>query len=84
MNIRALIRASIAVLTASLCAGGPVVAGPIGQPLGLTIILEDTGEPFGLPRLDLEAGAVKAKWQMLARQLADERVQLALDRKSVV
>ncbi|MDU6244573.1 MAG: hypothetical protein E6614_37475, partial [Bradyrhizobium sp.] len=51
MNIRALIRASIAVLTASLCAGGPVVAGPIGQPLGLTIILEDTGEPFGLPRL---------------------------------
>lgn len=78
MNIRALIRASIAVLTASLCAGGPVVAGPIGQPLGLTIILEDTGEPFGLPRLDLEAGAVKAKWQTLARQLADERVQLAL------
>ncbi|WP_316193492.1 transglutaminase-like cysteine peptidase [Bradyrhizobium sp. SZCCHNRI1029] len=80
MNFLALKRASLAVAAASaaIWIGSPASAGPVARPLGFATAIEDTAEPFGLPRVGLEAGALRDKWLALARKLEDERVQLAL------
>ncbi|WP_316232401.1 transglutaminase-like cysteine peptidase [Bradyrhizobium sp. SZCCHNR1051] len=80
MNFLALMRASLAAAAASaaIWIGSPASAGPVAQPLELATAIEDTAEPFGLPRGGLEAGALRDKWLTLARKLEDERVQLAL------
>ncbi|MGJ5084777.1 MULTISPECIES: transglutaminase-like cysteine peptidase [unclassified Bradyrhizobium] len=80
MNFLALMRASLAAAAASaaIWIGGPAGAGPVAQPLGFATAIEDTAEPFGLPRVGLEAGPLRDKWLALARKLEDERVQLAL------
>ncbi|WP_316177374.1 MULTISPECIES: transglutaminase-like cysteine peptidase [unclassified Bradyrhizobium] len=80
MNFLALMRASLvaAAASAAIWIGSPASAGPVAQPLGFATAIEDTAEPFGLPRVGLEAGALRDKWLALARKLEDERVQLAL------
>ncbi|XUM24095.1 transglutaminase-like cysteine peptidase [Bradyrhizobium oligotrophicum S58] len=80
MNFLALMRASLAAAAASaaMWIGSPAGAGPVAQPLGFATAVEDTVEPFGLPRVGLEAGALRDKWLALASKLDDERVQLAL------
>ncbi|MGC2778943.1 MAG: transglutaminase-like cysteine peptidase [Bradyrhizobium sp.] len=80
MNILALFRASLAAVAASaiIGIGGPANAGPVGQPLGLAAVIRDAIEPFGLSHVELEAGALRAKWLTLSLKLDDERVQLAL------
>ncbi|MGJ5175738.1 transglutaminase-like cysteine peptidase [Bradyrhizobium oligotrophicum] len=79
MNILALMRASFAAaaVSAALGLGHPAAAGPVGQPLGLGVVIDDA-EPFGLIRAGVAAGPLRTKWLGLARQLEDERVQLAL------
>ncbi|MGJ5007888.1 transglutaminase-like cysteine peptidase [Bradyrhizobium oligotrophicum] len=78
MNFLALMRASLAAAAASaaIWIGSPASAGPAARPLGLAAI--EDAEPFALPRVVLDAGALRDKWLALARKLEDERVQLAL------
>jgi predicted transglutaminase-like cysteine proteinase len=53
------------------------IAGPAGIPYGLRLMI-DSGEPFGLSAEPVFGGAVRIKWDGVARKLDDERVQLAL------
>jgi predicted transglutaminase-like cysteine proteinase len=80
MDILALMRVFFAVAAtgAVMSTGNPAGAGPVGQPRGLAAVIGEAAEPFGLPRVGIEAGPLLDKWLTLARKLDDERVQLAL------
>jgi predicted transglutaminase-like cysteine proteinase len=62
------------------CIGGATksVAGPIGLPAGLADVLPAASEPFGLTSWNISAGTLNDRWLKLARQLDDDRVQIAL------
>jgi predicted transglutaminase-like cysteine proteinase len=75
------IRASlVAVLACAVACTGTatdLAAGPIAQPAALAAARHST-EPFGLGAWDLSTGTLNDKWQALARELDDDRVQIAL------
>jgi predicted transglutaminase-like cysteine proteinase len=54
-----------------------LIAGPL-ESHRLSDVISRSVEPFGIPTSVLSAGALREKWLGLERQLADERVQLAL------
>jgi predicted transglutaminase-like cysteine proteinase len=82
MNMIGRARASLAMLLACaiIWTGGAtkLMAGPIGLPAGLAGVLPAASQPFGLSSWSISAGTLNDKWLKLARQLDDDRVQIAL------
>jgi predicted transglutaminase-like cysteine proteinase len=75
-------RASLVMLLACTMTwvGGAtkLVAAPIGLPTGVAGAPPVAGEPFGLTSWSVSAGTLNDRWLKLARQLDDDRVQIAL------
>jgi predicted transglutaminase-like cysteine proteinase len=75
-HLRAALAAALACVALAIGDAADLRAGPIGLPAGLAAARP--AEPFGLAARDIATGMLNQKWQELAHQLDDDRVQIAL------